>query len=209
MPVDNGAANPVLAEVIRNNRVESCHRGSALAVDAAGEAVFAVGRVERDLYPRSALKFFQAIPLVESGAAARFALSAQHLALACASHNGEPLHVDTVRAWLSAIGLSEASLENGPGPPWRSADRERLAAAGQKPGKAHHNCSGKHAGMLTTAAHLGFDTAGYSGHAHPVQRRWMEALSAMVELDIAALPYERDGCGLPAVCMPMLSLIHI
>ena len=105
--------NPVLAEVIRNGRVESCHRGSAVVVDARGDVVFSVGDYERDIYPRSAIKFFQALPLIESGAADKFQLTDRQLALACASHNAEPMHVDAVRAWLADMGLSESDLENG------------------------------------------------------------------------------------------------
>ena len=202
----SNAANPVLAEVVRNGRVESCHRGSAVVVDATGDVVLALGDYERDIYPRSSLKYFQGLPLIESGAAEKYGLSADRVALACASHNAEPMHVETVRAWLGELGLAEDDLENGPEYPRRDEDRDRLAAAGESPGKAHQNCSGKHAGMLATARHMDFDTAGYSAHDHPVQRLWMSALSELVEIDVAGLHWERDGCGLPAIQMPMQSL---
>jgi len=198
--------NPVLAEVIRNGRVESCHRGSAVVVDARGDVVFSVGDYERDIYPRSAIKFFQALPLIESGAADKFQLTDRQLALACASHNAEPMHVDAVRAWLADMGLSESDLENGAELPRRDVDRHALAVQGEEPGRAHQNCSGKHTGMLTVARHLGVDTRGYSAHDHPVQRKWMETYSELVELDIASLHWERDGCGMPAIMMPMHAL---
>lgn len=196
-------SNPVLVEVHRGERVESCHRGCALAVDAAGRVVFSTGRVSAPVYPRSALKIFQAIPLVESGAAERFALTPAEIALACASHNAEEFHTRAVIRWLRRLGHNDDDLECGPDWPLMKRAARALVARGEQPTRIHHNCSGKHAGMLTMARFLNADVHGYSEYHHPVQRAWMQTLSELIDLDVFSLPWERDGCGLPAVCMPL------
>src|SRR5262249_29281322 len=110
-------SNPVLVEVLRGNLVESRHSGAGAVVDADGSTVLAVGDIDRPTYPRSSVKALQALPLVESGAADRFGLSAPALALACASHSGEPDHVATAQAMLAGAGLDPSALRCGAHPP--------------------------------------------------------------------------------------------
>ncbi|NKB64427.1 MAG: asparaginase [Gammaproteobacteria bacterium] len=195
--------NPILAEVLRKNIVESCHRGSALVVNTLGETVFSLGDTNRLIYPRSSLKFFQAIPLVESGAADHFGLSKKELALACASHNAEENHVATISNWLDRIGLNGDDLECGHDLPLLARAAHQLIARGETPGRIHQNCSGKHTGMLTYAKYLEEETRGYSEYGHPVQRHWMKTFSELIDIDVNTLDWERDGCGMPAICMPM------
>src|SRR5579863_2965308 len=102
--------NPVLVEVRRGGRVESLHRGAIAVCDAKGELRFAAGNIETPVYPRSSLKPVQAIPLIESGAASRFALGSEEIALACASHSGEPQHTTRIKAWQAKITCSVADL---------------------------------------------------------------------------------------------------
>jgi len=195
--------NPVLAEVFRKNIVESFHRGSAIVVDKNGEIVLRVGDVDRNIFPRSSLKLFQTIPLVETGAADHYGLSDKEIALACASHNAEPMHVETVLNWLERLGLDKEDLECGPDLPLLNKEAYRLLSANEKPTRVHQNCSGKHAGMLTLARFMNIETKGYSDHNHATQAAWMKALSALTGTDIHGLEWERDGCGLPAICIPM------
>jgi L-asparaginase II len=187
-------ANPILVEVTRGTRVESVHRGAVAVVDAEGKAALALGDIDAEIYPRSAFKMLQAVPLVALGAADGFGLSTEALALACASHSGEPAQIERVEAWLTRLGLSPASLVCGPegGP----APNARLA----------HNCSGKHAGFLTLALHLGAPTQGYTEPDHPVQKEVRAALSAFTGVPEAALHSGRDGCGAPAFVMPLRAL---
>ena len=201
-------ANPVLVEVFRKDIVESTHRGSAVVVNFDGQTILSVGNVDRRIYPRSALKFFQALPLLESGAADRFRLQNKEIALACASHSGESIHTTTVIDWLESLGLGIDDLENGPDLPESAEVVKTLLRNNKLPSKAHHNCSGKHAGMLTMARHLKESASGYSRHDHVVQRAWMTSLSELVDLDISSLEWEQDGCGMPAVCMPLKSLAY-
>ncbi|HET6519499.1 MAG TPA: asparaginase [Geminicoccaceae bacterium] len=198
-PVD-----PVAVEVLRGGRIESRHRAAAAVADAAGRVVLAVGEVGRPVYPRSAIKPLQALPLVETGAADRFGIGPAELALACASHGGEPRHVEAVRAWLARLGLDEGALRCGAHPPSHAASTERLIRDGAAPTPAHNNCSGKHTGMLATALHLGEDLAGYLAPSHPVQRRVAAVLADMA----GAEPDEPgiDGCGLPNWPLPLRAL---
>ena len=190
--------NPVLVEVRRGDCVESRHRGSVVAVDAGGQTLFSAGCASSPIYPRSALKILQAIPLVESGAAERFGLSDAEITLACASHNAEDMHTRAVLEWLHRLGLGEDDLECGPARAYKRGGKHGDAKA-----RVNHNCSGKHAGMMTMAMHIGAPLRGYSDYAHPCQQRWMQTLSALIGEDVFAMPWERDGCGLPALCMPL------
>jgi L-asparaginase II len=199
-------ANPFLVDVARGAMVESRHRGRFVVVDADGRILASGGDVEALVFPRSAIKFLQALPLVESGAADAFALSQAELAISCASHGGEPRHVDTVAAWLERIGLGEPDLECGAHMPSAASAAEALVRAGARPVALHNNCSGKHAGMLATCRHLGDDTRGYIRPGHPQQMRVMEAFEAMLGLDLARAPRGVDGCGLPQVGIPLRAL---
>lgn len=199
-------ADPILVEVTRGTLVESRHRGAAIVVDAAGGIVLAWGDVERPVYPRSAIKPLQALPLVETGAADRFGLGTEALALACASHRGEPAHVTIVRDWLAKIGLGVGDLECGAHAPGDPGAAAALIRTGEAPSALHNNCSGKHAGFMTTARHLGEPTRGYIEAVHPVQRRVLGILEAMSGLDLQSAPRGTDGCGIPVIGLPLRGL---
>ncbi len=183
--------NPVLVELNRGRMVESRHRGAIAVADARGRLVWWAGDVERLVYPRSALKMLQALPLIETGAADAYGLADRDLALACASHSAEPFHVERVAAWLDRIGCTEADLACG-------------APAGLT--RLHHNCSGKHTGFLTVARHLGAPTAGYEQPDHPVQRLALAAIAEMAGVDRTAMPVAIDGCTAPAAALTLAAL---
>jgi L-asparaginase II len=187
-------SNPILVELTRGARVESTHRGAVAVADADARIAFARGDIDAVIYPRSAFKMLQAVPLVERGAAEAFGLSDEELALACASHSGESAQVALVEAWLKRLGLSAAQLVCGP----EGAEHERA--------RLTHNCSGKHAGFLTLALHLGAPVKGYAEPAHPVQHEVRAALAGFCGLADEALAHGRDGCGAPAFIMPLRAL---
>lgn len=201
-----GHETPLIIEATRNQTVESCHLVDAVAVDADGTLLARWGDTERTIFPRSAIKCLQALPLVASGAAEAFGLEDRHLALACASHSSEPVHVDTVRRWLSRIGLTVADLECGAHWPRDPAMARALAAAGGDPDNAFNNCSGKHAGMLTLARHKGWDHRGYVAFGHPVQQEIFAAISAIADIDLLNAPYGVDGCSAPNPVLPMKNI---
>jgi L-asparaginase II len=197
---------PVVIEVTRGPVVESRHEGIAAVVKADGTVVESWGDIETAILPRSANKPIQAMAFVESGAVERFGLGDEHIALSCASHSGETRHVETVRAWLAKLGLSEADLECGTHAPRLQSSIEALARANTLPTAAFNNCSGKHSGFLSTAVHYGEPTSGYIKYDHPVQRRLRETMSELCGLDANAFPHGTDGCGIPTLATPLRSL---
>ena len=194
--------------VIRGTLVESVHTGAIAICDADGAVRLAIGDVNRPVFPRSAIKALQAIPLVESGAAAAFELDDRELAVICASHGGEPEHVAVVRGILEKVGLGEEALACGAHWPLGQAAAYALSASGHTPTPIHNNCSGKHAGMLAFAVHSGLDISGYEKRSHPLQQQiasTIEALSgAAVRDDQCAI----DGCSVPTWGLPLAALGH-
>lgn len=199
-------SNPVLVEIVRAGHVESVHRGAACVVDTSGRLLHQWGDVAESICPRSAVKPFQAIPLIESGAADAAGLGLEELSLACASHGGEPVHVTRVSAWLARIKCTAADLECGTHLPTSTEAAEALLRADETPCPLHHNCSGKHTGFLTLARHADWNTQGYTEANHPVQRATLEALAKMADCDPAKWPVVRDGCSAANVFLPLHAL---
>lgn len=197
--------NPVLVEVTRGDRVESTHRGAIAVCDAAGGISVAVGDIEAPVYPRSSLKPVQALPLIESGAAARYALGSEEIALACASHSGEPQHTSRVAAWQAKIGCSVADLACGAHRPMHEATANEMVARGERWTPLHNNCSGKHTGFMTVARRLGAPVAGYELPDHPVQRLVAQTFSELSGVP-GPLPYGIDGCTVPNFVVPLRAL---
>ena len=197
--------NPVLVEVTRGDHVESAHRGAIAICDARGALNFAVGDVEALVYPRSSLKPVQAIPLIESGAAAMFDLGTEEIALACASHSGEPQHTAKVSAWQAKIGCSVADLACGAHKPMHEATANEMIARGEKWTPLHNNCSGKHTGFMSVARALGAPVAQYEKPEHPVQSLVEEIFSQMAGVP-RPLHYGTDGCTVPNFAVPLRAL---
>lgn len=195
--------HPILIQVTRGPLVESIHRGRAVAVGADGHVLAAWGDVKAITYPRSANKALQALPLVETGAADAFGLDTAELALACSSHNGEPMHTERVAAWLSRIGLSPGHLECGAHAPYSVPTWEDMLRRGEAPTTLHNNCSGKHAGMVTTALHRGETIRGYVGYQHRVQQRILGVIEQVTAQDLTSAPWGTDGCSIPTIGLPL------
>jgi L-asparaginase II len=195
-----------MVEVTRGDLVESRHRGAAAIMNAAGEVIAAWGDITAPVYPRSAVKPLQAMPLIETGAAEHYGLNEREIALACASHRGTPAHVRAVSDWLAKVGLPLDALRCGAHPPVDPDARAMLERAGERPGNLHNNCSGKHSGFLTAAAHMGEPLDDYRERDHPVQRRVREVLSEMSGEDLIDAAVGTDGCGVPTVAMPLKAL---
>ncbi|MEP1571811.1 asparaginase [Roseibium album] len=197
--------NPALVDVTRGNLAESLHRGSVAVVDTGGNLVFGIGDVDARVYPRSAIKALQALPLVESGAAEALDLTDAELSLACASHNGEEIHANAARVMLLKAGLNEDDLECGPQWPQRMEDAAKLILADEVPCGLHNNCSGKHAGFLGLAKTMGVDTRGYIEPDHPVQREVRLAMEQMTGDTLTEDVCGTDGCSIPTYASPLRS----
>lgn len=199
-------ANPILVEVTRGPFVESVHRGAAVVVDNTGRVVASWGDANATIYPRSAVKPLQAFALVRSGAAQALEVDAREIALACASHAGEPVHTAAVEQWLHRIGLGPAHLECGAHPPTDPATHHELIHSGRMPTPLHNNCSGKHAGFLTLCQHLGLPAQGYIHADHPVQQLVRDTLSEFTGHTLAEAVRGIDGCGIPVYGIPLRGL---
>jgi len=199
-------SNPVLVEVLRGTVVESRHSGAVTVVDADGKTVLSLGDVAQPVYPRSAVKPIQALPLVESGAAEKYGFGDQELALACASHGGEVAHVETATRMLSRAGLDGSALECGVQWPSHQASGQALARSGATATALHNNCSGKHAGFICFACAAGADHHGYVKVSHTVQREVRGALEALTGASLSEDQYGIDGCSIPTFAIPLTAL---
>lgn len=198
--------NPVVIEALRGALVESQHCGAVAVVDAEGALVLAIGDVERPIYPRSAIKALQALVLVEAGAAERFGLQDEELALACASHGGEPDHVAGVVSMLARAGLDQGALLCGTHWPLHQPSALALSRSGGAATALHNNCSGKHAGFLCAACAMGCDPTTYVDHTHPVQRAVKGVLEGLGGAEIPDAHRGIDGCSVPTFAMPLTAL---
>jgi L-asparaginase II len=198
--------NPVIAEVTRGGIVESRHTGAFAVVDAAGKLLRSGGDITAPVFPRSAIKAFQCVPLIESGAADRFGFTDDEIALSCASHNGEPAHVSVARAMLAKAETPETCYECGVHWPMRAETQHELARSGGAPDQVHNNCSGKHAGMLALARQLGAPMAGYVNIDHPVQQAVATAIATYCDVDPAKLAWGIDGCSVPTWAFPLRNM---
>ena len=184
----------LLVEVTRNGTVESQHLGAAVVCDFKGNVIESWGDIERLVFPRSALKPILAIHLIESGASDQHELSDAELSLACSSHQGEQIHQRLVKSWLNRLKLTEDHLACGPVLPEHTDSAHKLLASGQQGCRIHHNCSGKHAGFLTTALHLGLSLDNYHLLDHPLQQLSLDILSYLADINLRQYPVGIDGC---------------
>ncbi len=180
----------------RGGHIEERHSVSYAVISGEG-VIDSGGDVDAAVFGRSSTKPIQALALVASGAADAFELSDRHIALACASHNGEVEHFELATQWLERIGCTAANLECGVMRPLNAERDLQLAGDGVDPTTAHHMCSGKHSGFLTIARHLGVDPSGYIQPSHPVQILVSDTIALATGSDLASRPLGADGCGVP------------
>jgi L-asparaginase II len=194
--------NPLVVSVTRDPNVESVHLVDVVIADANGVSQ-SWGDHSRAVMARSAIKPIQTLPLVASGAADAYGLTNQHLALACASHSGEPEHLAAVERWLDSIGGSPDWLECGAAKP---IGPDAAQAVGANFTSLHNCCSGKHAGFLTLATHLGLERSGYIGPDHPVQQEILRAVEVFTGVSLDGVRPGVDGCGIPTHPIPLANL---
>lgn len=193
--------------VTRGNLTESVHLVDAVVVDEKGVLVHSFGQgQEVRTYPRSAIKMLQALSFVESGAYQALNLSERHLSIACASHNGEPAHIELVLSWLDQLRMAESDLICGPHSPYGEAASHALIRQGEKPRRCHNNCSGKHTGMLATLLHLGWSHQNYGSYDHELQVHLRKILSELSGESMEKAPWGIDGCGIPTYAMSLLGM---
>src|SRR5712691_5026353 len=189
---------PALANVYRGAHIESFHTGSIAVVDSMGRLLACAGDPSLRTCLRSAAKPFQAIPLIEYGGAEEFDLTGEEIALTCASHGGEPMHVSTAAALLRKGEFDESDLLCGAHPPYDEKAAAELRAAGEEPSPLHNNCSGKHAGMLLATDAMDVPSAHYIDAEHPLQVLMRSTVAEFAGVSAEEVPIAVDGCGVPA-----------
>jgi L-asparaginase II len=193
---------PVL-ELTRGGQVESVHFGALAVADARGQLLAWVGDPQAVTYLRSSAKPFQALPLIETGAAQALGFTPREIALACASHSGSQLHIETVRGMQVKAGLRESDLGCGAHPVEDEASTAQLIRAGQAPTPIYHNCSGKHTGMLAVAQHCGWPLDTYLDPQHPLQQHILRDFAALCGMDPEQVRLGVDGCSAPNFAVPL------
>ncbi|HEV7701679.1 MAG TPA: asparaginase [Pyrinomonadaceae bacterium] len=199
-------ADMKLASVIRGDIVESVHSGHVSIVDGKGNDIFDAGSTSTVTFFRSACKPFQAIPFITSGAADVFGFTDDEIAMASASHSGEPMHVERVIRMLNKAGFTESDLRCGAHLPFNEEESHKLLRAGETSTQLHNNCSGKHAAMLALAKHIDADIATYEQIDHPVQRRVLRCVSDLAEMPVDEISIGIDGCAAPNFAVPVRSM---
>lgn len=197
-PVD---PDPVVAEVVRNGFVESRHHGRVVGLDADGSIAFAVGSVDEPMFPRSSVKPLQATAMLDAGWQPD---DSADVALACASHSGEPMHLDVVRRILASAGLDASALDNTADLPLDQSAARTWLRAGGEPDALHQNCSGKHAAMLATCVTNDWPIESYLEPDHPLQRQIRATIERLTAESVAAVAV--DGCGAPLFAMSLVAL---
>lgn len=196
----------LLVEARRGGLLESLHRVSFVAVDAQDRVSCSGGDPELPVFWRSAAKFFQALPVVGSGAADRFGFTAEELAICCGSHDGADEHVETVARILQRIGATAADLHCGPHAPMSEAAARALRQRREEPTRLHNNCSGKHAGMLAVCRARGWPFADYNRLAHPLQQDILGTMSEVTSVPAAHIQTAVDGCGAVVFRTPLVGI---
>ncbi|MBK7706157.1 MAG: asparaginase [Acidobacteria bacterium] len=187
----------ILATVIRGETVESIHRGHLLIVDGEGLEVLSAGDPETLAFIRSSGKPFQLMPFLLAGGAEKFGYSERAVALACASHSGEPMHTELAAEMLAKAGFEDSDLRCGVHLPFNERRADEMVRAGERPTQLHNNCSGKHSAMLAYAKLLGADPAAYEDFDHPIQIEMLKLIARFTDTPVSEIPVAVDGCAAP------------
>ena len=190
-------SNPILVEAWRGETLESFHRGVICVVDEMNNIIYSKGDIYQECFPRSAMKFLQHIPLLESGAVEKFGFTLKEIAIMCGSHNAEEEHIDTVNSILEKIKLDRYALQCGAHYPMLSKDFVPMYASGKMPNDIHNNCSGKHAGFLALCVFNNWNIEDYLSPEHPSQLLIKKTCASMYEISESSMNYAFDGCSAP------------
>jgi L-asparaginase II len=192
-----------VVEILRGDVIESIHRVHVAVCHTDDGLVASAGNPAHHSFVRSAIKMFQVLPFVEAGGIEHFGLTGEELALCTASHGGEPFHVAAARSILAKAKLTEAALACGPHLPLHEPTAHAMIAGGEKPGRVHNQCSGKHAGMLACCVQQQWVTNGYHRPTHPLQQRIRSTLAQWMRIKADDMEVGVDGCGLPTFALAL------
>jgi L-asparaginase II len=187
----------------RGSFLESVHFGAVAVVDPAGVLIAWYGDPQTTTFLRSSAKPFQALPLVERGGLEAFEITDQELALICASHSGTPVHLEVLAGLQARLDISQEDLACGTHLPFHPGSRKQLICREEDPSPNHHNCSGKHTGMIALAKLLDVPVQGYTEASHPVQQIILQTIAEMCSVPEDNLLIGRDGCSVVTFGMPL------
>ena len=189
--------NKIKTYVTRNKIIESIHESKCIVKDYNYKTIFSTSNEEDLVYPRSAIKIFQAIPFIKSKAYKKFKLSEKQIAISCASHYGEPEHLKVLNDWLIKIKISKKILKCGIHNPLNIKSSNKLLLKGSRPHQLHNNCAGKHLGMLSGCLMNKMNLKDYVNFNHPYQKLIRESLEFFTECKIKNIQVGVDGCSAP------------
>ena len=198
-----------LGELTRGGELESAHYGNAVFMDSEGRVLAKAGDEAKRTYWRSSAKPIQAFLPIITGAVDRFGITERELAVICSSHFGEDMHVEAVRSMLAKAGIPESAISTGTHLPFDKASAEALIRASKKPTPLHHNCSGKHTGMLITCKQMGWPMEDYHLPDHPVQVAAHELVSELSGIPKAEIPIGVEGCSVSSFYLPLWAMGYI
>lgn len=198
----------ISAKVYRENLVESTHFAKCLVKNITNKILISSNNNSDLVYPRSAIKIFQAFPLIESKAHIKFNLSPQNIAIACASHSGEKMHIKVLDEWIKKIGIKSYQLNCGIHNPLDELSYKNLLIQGNMPSELHNNCSGKHLGMVTGCLSKNMDIKNYINHNHPYQKLIRDSLENFMDSKIQKKCIGTDGCNAPQYAFSIESLTN-
>jgi L-asparaginase II len=194
-----------LYHTIRGGTVESIHYGAIAVVDSSGNLIASYGNPSTISFLRSSAKPLQAISFIEQGGIERFQMTGKEIAVICSSHSGTDHHLKTIYGLQKKIGVSESDLGCCTHLPFDPASRAKLRDQGLNPNQNHHNCSGKHTGMLALGKLMDYAIEGYTEQDHPIQKNILPVVADMCGLETNHIQLGRDGCSVPAFAMPLLN----
>ncbi|MGH8003527.1 MAG: asparaginase [Limisphaerales bacterium] len=205
-PVSSACGHALLAEVFRGGIVESRHYGSVAVVDQNGKLLYFTGHPKITTFFRSASKPFQVLALLEAGGIKRYGFTPEEIAIMAGSHSGQTEHIEVIDRILGKIGIGEADLQCGVQTPLFLTLQSKTPEPGQKFDQRHHNCSGKHSGMIALAKLLGEDISGYLNPKSKTQRRIMKGVAEACRIPVSKMVLGTDGCLAPNPAVPLYNM---
>ena len=193
----------LLAEVFRGGIVESRHYGSVAVVDRNGKLLYSAGNPDTVAFFRSASKPFQVLALAEEGDVERYGFMPEEIAIMAGSHSGLPEHIAVIDRIQGKIGISEADLQCGVQTPLYFTSQNKTPEPGQQFDQRHHNCSGKHSGMIALAKILGEDISNYLNPKGKTQRRILKSVAKVCKIPVSEIVLGTDGCSAPNFAVPL------
>ena len=196
----------IKVNVRRGDQIESVHEIKVAVLDSKEKTIFSTKNNKDITYPRSAIKIFQSIPLILSGAAEFYNLTDKQIAISSSSHFGEPSHIKILKDWLKKTNIKEQYLKCGIHNPLNLNSSNNLLLSRKKPSPIYNNCSGKHLGMLTTSKYKKYSIKNYTNFNHPIQKSILRILEEFNECKVPQKSKAIDGCSAPQYAFPLMNL---